>query len=291
MAPIKKNDARNRLQEMRRKKPANKRRITGGGGGDGGGSGGRANGRGPRRGRQSTNRASVVIKSGRIARVSTGGRIGKKKPARPIKDLRQVIQSHKPDPRRRPTRPTTTVKKRIIIERDGSKTVITTRKPTAPISGQLKGTRQMVADRLVPSKAGPGRRNDRPKPRPDRVFTAQVAAAPAPQMIVVTPSSMGPAVPTNVIVTNLNPSISQADMEELFADAGPVASVQMINESTSLITFYDPKSAVNAVHKYNNRLLDGLPMQVTVVPVAPVANIAGTHAVSTIRQRMGGSSR
>ena len=75
----------------------------------------------------------------------------------------------------------------------------------------------------------------------------------------------------SVVVSNLNPSVTQAEVTELFNEIGPVQSVQVINSSTAMVTYYNAAHASQAIAEYNNRFLDGQPMQVTLIPAAPSA--------------------
>lgn len=102
---------------------------------------------------------------------------------------------------------------------------------------------------------------------------------------VYTPSSGRQASGYSVIVSNLNPSVTQADILELFSDVGSVRSYQSINSSTSMVTFSDPREAASAVQTYNNRLLDGQPMIVTLLPV-PSASAPGAKRVSQTFRRV-----
>ncbi|KAI1281872.1 polymerase delta-interacting protein 3 [Halotydeus destructor] len=86
-----------------------------------------------------------------------------------------------------------------------------------------------------------------------------------------------------IVVSNLNSSITQSDILELFGDIGTIASYTMVNPSTALISYVDSANAANAVRTYHNRALDGQPMQCTLIPT-PV--IAGSPMAST-----GGSNR
>lgn len=88
----------------------------------------------------------------------------------------------------------------------------------------------------------------------------------------------------SVVISNLKAGISQKDVEDLFGDIGP-ASVQMIDSHTAIVTYLDPNHAGRAVHVYHNRLLDGYPMQCTLIPAANVTSQPPAGFVSrTMRQ-------
>ena len=78
----------------------------------------------------------------------------------------------------------------------------------------------------------------------------------------------------SVIISNLNPSVTQAEISELFGEIGPVQTVQPINSSTSMVTYYNAAHAAQSIAEYNNRFLDGQPMQVTLIPAPnPAGNV------------------
>lgn len=74
----------------------------------------------------------------------------------------------------------------------------------------------------------------------------------------------------NILVTNLQREVSKTDIVELFSDLGTVADVQMIQYGTALVTYFNREEAILACETYHNRLLDGQPMQCTLLP--PVAS-------------------
>jgi hypothetical protein len=73
----------------------------------------------------------------------------------------------------------------------------------------------------------------------------------------------------SLVVSNLNPLVTNQDIMELFGDIGTVAGLQMINPNTALVTYRKNDDAAKAVETYHNRLLDGLPMQCTLIPSPP----------------------
>lgn len=57
-----------------------------------------------------------------------------------------------------------------------------------------------------------------------------------------------------------------SSLQELFGDIGPLVNIQMINSTTALITYYAAQHSIRAVKVYNCRLLDGIPMNCTILP-------------------------
>lgn len=87
----------------------------------------------------------------------------------------------------------------------------------------------------------------------------------------------------SVLISNLLPTITQSDIIELFGDVGSMTAVNMINQTTALVTYQHSGDAVRAVKVYHNRLLDGKPMMVNMMPIPPAST-------TNIRQRVGQSS-
>ncbi|UYV70344.1 POLDIP3 [Cordylochernes scorpioides] len=65
-----------------------------------------------------------------------------------------------------------------------------------------------------------------------------------------------------VLVTNLHPSVSQEDIDELFGDIGSVLHSALTKPGSAIVTFRTREEALRACHTYHNRHLDdpGLPM-------------------------------
>ena len=70
----------------------------------------------------------------------------------------------------------------------------------------------------------------------------------------------------SVLISNLLPSITQSDIIELFGEIGLMTAVNMINQTTALVSYQNSSDAVRAVKIYHNRLLDGRPMLVNMMP-------------------------
>lgn len=89
------------------------------------------------------------------------------------------------------------------------------------------------------------------------------------------PESQG----ASVLVSNLIPTITQSEIIGLFADIGDMSAVNMVNQTTALVTYRNSADAVRAVKVYHNRLLDGKPMLVNMMPSSSPA--------TSIRSRIG----
>lgn len=70
----------------------------------------------------------------------------------------------------------------------------------------------------------------------------------------------------SVLISNLTSSITQSDIIELFGDIGVMTAVNIINSTTALVSYQNSSDAVRAVKVYHNRLLDGRPMLVNMMP-------------------------
>lgn len=70
----------------------------------------------------------------------------------------------------------------------------------------------------------------------------------------------------SILISNLHPKITQSEIIELCSDIGPMSGLNFINQSTVIATFQNSSDAVKAVKIYNNRLLDGRPMSVNMMP-------------------------
>ena len=62
-------------------------------------------------------------------------------------------------------------------------------------------------------------------------------------------------------VTNLEGTVSQEDLSELFGDIGPLKRVRVPTPGTAEILFCNKEDAERAVDVYHNRQLDGKPMK------------------------------
>lgn len=93
----------------------------------------------------------------------------------------------------------------------------------------------------------------------------------------ISTSSLGQSKGNSVVVSNLRESISQHDLLELFGDVGTMSSFTKIDDKTAMISYSNASDASRAVQTYHNRLLDGAPMQCTLIPSPAIAdgNLSG----------------
>lgn len=64
-----------------------------------------------------------------------------------------------------------------------------------------------------------------------------------------------------VMITNLQTSVTQEDVLELFGDIGALRRAKLIAPGHAEVTFVNRKDALKAVEIYHNRQLDGKPMK------------------------------
>lgn len=69
----------------------------------------------------------------------------------------------------------------------------------------------------------------------------------------------------SVLVANLHPQVTEGDIRDLFQDIGPMHDARMVAVGTALATFQRQADAMKAFKAYNGRLLDGQPMNLTVL--------------------------
>uniref|UniRef100_A0A1E1XCL3 Putative dna polymerase delta n=1 Tax=Amblyomma aureolatum TaxID=187763 RepID=A0A1E1XCL3_9ACAR len=83
-----------------------------------------------------------------------------------------------------------------------------------------------------------------------------------------TPPRRSPSEPlqgVSVLVSNLHPQVTESDIRDLFQDIGPMHDARMVGVSTALATFHRHADAMKAYKTYHGRLLDGQPMNLTVL--------------------------
>uniref|UniRef100_V5HTU7 Putative dna polymerase delta n=1 Tax=Ixodes ricinus TaxID=34613 RepID=V5HTU7_IXORI len=72
----------------------------------------------------------------------------------------------------------------------------------------------------------------------------------------------------SVLVANLDPQVTETDIRDLFQDIGPMQDARMVAVGTALATFHRQSDAVKAFKAYHGRLLDGRPMNLTVLTLS-----------------------
>ena len=92
-------------------------------------------------------------------------------------------------------------------------------------------------------------------------------------------------------ISNLHFGVSNKDLRELFEDIGPLkkATVHYDKSGRSLgtaeVTFFSKDAAIRATNKYNQRHLDGRPMDIKLVPSRPMQAL-GIKSGSGIKKRL-----
>jgi len=79
--------------------------------------------------------------------------------------------------------------------------------------------------------------------------------------------SISPLQGTMVTITNLQSSVTQEDIEELFGDIGSLKKAQC-SSGEAKVYFFNREDAKKAVKIYHNRQLDGKPMKCKIHPIA-----------------------
>ncbi|XP_071797342.1 uncharacterized protein [Asterias amurensis] len=66
---------------------------------------------------------------------------------------------------------------------------------------------------------------------------------------------------TRLIVSHLHSSVSEADIKELYGDVGPLKRARLVRSGLAEVVYVKREHALEAIARYHNRELDGLPMQ------------------------------
>ena len=83
-------------------------------------------------------------------------------------------------------------------------------------------------------------------------------------------ANSSPFLGTKVVVSNLQESVTQEDLSELFGDVGPLRRVKMmLAPGSAEIVFLNKEDADRAIEVYHNRQLDGQPMKCQLVTTGP----------------------
>ena len=83
-------------------------------------------------------------------------------------------------------------------------------------------------------------------------------------------ANSSPFLGTKVVVSNLQTSVSQEDLSELFGDVRPLRRVKMmLAPGSAEIVFLNKEDADRAIEVYHNRQLDGQPMKCQLVTSGP----------------------
>merc|ERR1719312_128747 len=80
---------------------------------------------------------------------------------------------------------------------------------------------------------------------------------------------------TKIVIQNLQTSVTQEDILELFGDIGALRRAKLVNPGHAEVTFVNRGEAARAVEIYHNRQLDGKPMKCTMVGVNNAVTTTG----------------
>ena len=69
---------------------------------------------------------------------------------------------------------------------------------------------------------------------------------------------------TKIVVKNLQDSVTQEDITELFSDVGPLKRAKMATAGVAEVVFVKMEDAKKAVEIYHDRLLDGKAMKCSI---------------------------
>lgn len=88
-------------------------------------------------------------------------------------------------------------------------------------------------------------------------------------------TGISPLQGTKIVIQNLQSSVTQEDILELFGDIGALRRAKMVNPGHAEVTFINKADAARAVEIYHNRQLDGKPMKCTMVGANNAAATTG----------------
>ncbi|RZC00557.1 polymerase delta-interacting protein 3-like [Asbolus verrucosus] len=75
-----------------------------------------------------------------------------------------------------------------------------------------------------------------------------------------------------IVVSNLQPTVTQDDVKELFEDIGQLLAARLVRPGIAEVIYKNLKDAQKAVDTYHNRQLDGQPMKCLLVNKRPLNN-------------------
>ncbi|XP_049786462.1 uncharacterized protein LOC126251785 [Schistocerca nitens] len=84
-----------------------------------------------------------------------------------------------------------------------------------------------------------------------------------------------------IVVSNLQPSVTQEDIRELFEDIGTLVVSRLVRPGTAEVVYARLEDALRAVDVYHNRQLDGQPMKCMLVNSRPPVLQSGSRSSST----------
>ncbi|KER24689.1 hypothetical protein T265_07692 [Opisthorchis viverrini] len=121
-----------------------------------------------------------------------------------------------------------------------------------------------------------------------RLFTTISNPMEALASIPVTGTKVSPIQGFRVEIRNLQPSVTLDDVFELFSSIGTLRLCNLIRPGHAEVVFNEASDAREAVRRYNNRELDGRPMNVALITQVPDSPAGGSPS-SRIASRLGPS--
>ncbi|XP_077979936.1 uncharacterized protein LOC144435228 [Glandiceps talaboti] len=102
-----------------------------------------------------------------------------------------------------------------------------------------------------------------PEPIPPKItrMLQKPAAPPKPKANELLGFGISPLQGTRMHITNLHPTVTEEDIEELFGAVGALKRARLLKQGTAEVVFVRNEDALEAFKAYHNRELDGLPMQ------------------------------
>lgn len=145
-------------------------------------------------------------------------------------------------------------------------------KEPAPKKGILRVTKYNAP---APSNALKARLYSSPDPHaPTGIFARD--RDPDKELLLVDPQTSG----YRIVVSNLHPSVTQSDIQELFEDIGELIEARLVRPGVAEVIYKRLNDAEGAVETYHNRQLDGQPMKCLLVkprssnkPTAPAVRL------------------
>ncbi|XP_033109927.1 polymerase delta-interacting protein 3-like [Anneissia japonica] len=92
-------------------------------------------------------------------------------------------------------------------------------------------------------------------------FRKTVQAPPPPQITRQPATERLSPLGTRVYVTNLHYSVTEEDIKELFGAIGALRKARFVKQGIAEVVYVNRENALEAINVYNNRELDGIPMQ------------------------------
>lgn len=92
-----------------------------------------------------------------------------------------------------------------------------------------------------------------------------------------------PQTSTKVTITNLHPSVTRQDIEELFGVVGVLKSCKMLHPGTAEVVYTIKEDAITAFARYHNRNLDGQPMHCKLSSAQASSTVHSTSSIGSVR--------